>query len=141
MKDRSPPGAASYKEFNRGIRRARAASLFSIFTSSGTLVCCALPALLVTLGAGAALSGLISAVPQLVWLSAHKTVVFGAAGLMIAAAGFLQWRARSAPCPADPVLASACMRARRLSASIYAGSVGIFCIGVLFAFVLPAFFG
>jgi hypothetical protein len=141
VKDRSPSGAASYEELSRGIRSARAASLFSIFTSSGTLVCCALPALLVTLGAGAALSGLISAVPQLVWLSAHKTVVFGAAGMMIAAAGFLQWRARSVPCPADPVLASACVRARRLSASIYAGSVGIFCIGVLFAFVLPAFLG
>jgi hypothetical protein len=141
VKDRSPSGAASYDELSRGIRSARAASLFSIFTSSGTLVCCALPALLVTLGAGAALSGLISTVPQLVWLSAHKTVVFGVAGLMIAAAGFLQWRARSAPCPADPVLASACERARRLSAAIYAGSVGIFCIGVLFAFVLPAFLG
>ncbi len=115
--------------------------MLSIFTSSGTLVCCALPALLVTLGAGAALSGLVSAVPQLVWLSANKPVVFSIAGLMIAAAGVLQWRARSAPCPADPVLASACMRARRRSASIYVGSVAIFGVGVLFAFVLPAFLG
>jgi hypothetical protein len=138
---RHPAGAASHDEFNRGIRSARAASLLSIFTSSSTLICCALPALLVTLGAGAALSGLVSAIPQLVWLSANKTVVFGVAGMMIAAAGYLQWRARSAPCPADPVLASACTRARRLSASIYVGSVAIFGVGVLFAFVLPAFLG
>ncbi|HKO68080.1 MAG TPA: hypothetical protein VJU53_09785 [Burkholderiaceae bacterium] len=123
------------------IRSARAASLLSIFTSSSTLVCCALPALLVALGAGAALSGLVSAVPQLVWLSANKPFVFGLAGLMIAAAGCLQWRTRSAPCPADPVLASACVRARRVSASIYAGSVAIFGVEVLFAFVLPTFLG
>jgi len=117
------------------------ASLLSIFTSGSTLLCCALPALLLTLGAGAALSGLISAVPQLVWLSAHKMVVFGVAGLTIGAAGFLQWRARSAPCPADPVLASACVRARQLSASIYVVSVAMFGVGVLFAFVLPAVLG
>jgi len=141
VKNRSAPGAASYDELNREIRTARAATVLSIFTSGSTLVCCALPALLVTLGAGAALSGLISAVPQLVWLSAHKTAVFGVAGLMIAAAGVLQWRARSAPGPADPVLASACARARRLSASIYASSVAVFGVGVLFAFVLPAFLG
>lgn len=115
--------------------------MLSIFTSSGTLVCCALPALLVALGAGAALSGLVSAVPQLVWLSANKGAVFGVAALMIAVAGVLQWRARSAPCHADPDLATACMRTRTLSASIYAGSVAIFGVGVLFAFVLPTFLG
>ena len=141
MKDRTLAGAVSHDELDRGIRSARTASLLSIFTSSGTLVCCALPALLVTLGAGAALSGLVSTVPQLVWFSSNKLVVFGIAGLMLAGAGFLQWRARSAPCPADPILASACMRARRLSASIYAGSVAMFGVGVLFAFVLPAFLG
>ena len=44
--------------------------------SSGTLVCCALPALFVTVGAGAALSSLVSAVPQLVWLSENKEPLF-----------------------------------------------------------------
>lgn len=140
MKGRRPSGAVS-DDLDRGIRRARAASLLSVFTSSGTLVCCALPALLVTLGAGAALAGLVSAVPQLVWLSSNKSLVFGIAGLMLAGAGFLQWRARLAPCPADPDLASACARARRRSASIYVGSVAIFVVGVAFAFVLPAFLG
>ena len=141
MKGLRAPGATPHQHLDSQIRSARAASLLSIFTSSSTLVCCALPALLVALGAGAALSGLVSAVPQLVWFSANKSVVFGLAGLMIGAAGFLQWRTRSAPCPADPVLAAACARARRISASIYAGSVSIFGIGVVFAFVLPAFLG
>lgn len=140
MTDRSPEsGLALSGNLGREIRSARAVSMLSIFTSSGTLVCCALPALLVALGAGAVLSGLVSAVPQLVWLSANKGWVFGVAAAMLAVAGALQWRARLAPCPADPALASACLRARRMAATIYAGSIAIFVIGVLFAFIVPAF--
>jgi hypothetical protein len=137
----SPPDSTPRGGLGREVRGARAASMLSIFASSGTLVCCALPALLVGLGAGAALSGLVSTVPQIVWLSANKGLVFSVAAVILAVAGVLQWRSRSAPCPADPTLASACVRARRLSAWIYAGSVALFVVGVLFAFVLPAFLG
>jgi hypothetical protein len=62
-------------------------SLVALFASSGTLVCCALPALLVAVGAGAALSSLVSAVPQLVWISEHKLGVFSFAAVMLAFAG------------------------------------------------------
>lgn len=137
----SESGPARHDDLGRELRGARAASMLSIFTSSGTLVCCALPALLVALGAGAALSGLVSSVPQIVWLSANKGLVFSVAAVMLAVAGVLQWRARRAPCPADPALASACMRARRVSASIFAGSLVIFVTGALFAFVVPAVLG
>ncbi len=109
----------------------------SVLTSTSTLICCALPAVLVALGAGAVLAGLVSAVPQLIWLSAHKAWVFGGAALMLALSGYLQFRARYAPCPTDPVLAAACMRTRRSSAWIYGTSLALYAIGVLFAFVLP----
>ena len=120
-----------------GLNQSKFASLLSLFTSGGTLVCCALPALLVTLGAGAALSSLISAVPQLVWLSEHKEGVFAAAALMLAIAGFMQWRARTLPCPADPALAAACARTRTMSLRMYFLSLAIYLIGVFFAFVAP----
>lgn len=113
------------------------AAAASMFTSTATLVCCALPALLVTLGAGATLAGLVTAVPQLVWLSAHKLQVFGAAGVMLAVAGLMQWRARRLPCPVDPVQAAACTRTRRIASVVYASSVVLFLLGGLFAFVLP----
>jgi hypothetical protein len=48
------------------------AAFGSLLFASGTLVCCVLPAVMVALGAGAALAGLVTSVPQLVWLSAHK---------------------------------------------------------------------
>ena len=117
--------------------KGRLIAWLSLFTSSGTLVCCALPALLVALGAGAALSSLVSAVPALVILSEYKEAVFIFAGVMLAASGWLQWQNRFAPCPVDPLLRDACLRTRKASAWIYGISVAIFLTGGFFAFMLP----
>jgi len=123
-----------------GITESRSSlwtSIASLFATSGTLVCCAIPALLVALGAGAALSSLVSVFPQIVWLSEHKEAVFGFAGLMMAVSGVLQWRNRHAPCPTDPALRQACLRTRKLSVVVYAVSVGFYLLGGWFAFVQP----
>lgn len=114
-----------------------AASLLSLFASSSTLVCCALPALLVALGAGAALSSLVSVFPQLVWLSEHKAELFSLAGLMLAASGALQWHNRTAPCPLDPTLRSACLRTRSTSLRVYWFSLAVYAVGASFAYVAP----
>lgn len=116
-------------------------SWLSVFTSSSTLVCCALPALMVAIGAGAALAGLVSAVPQLVWLSERKEALFAIAGVMLVVAGALQWRARSqaAACPPDPGLAAACVTTKDHSLRIYGLSIAIYAIGAFFAFGAPYF--
>lgn len=113
------------------------ASVASLFATSGTLVCCAIPALLVALGAGAALSSLIAVFPQVVWLSEHKTGLFVSAGALLLASGLLQWRNRSAPCPTDPRLRDACLRTRKTSAIVFGVSVLFYGVGGWFAFVLP----
>jgi hypothetical protein len=110
----------------------------ALLASSATLVCCVLPAVLVALGAGAALAGLVTAVPELIWLSEHKPVVFGLAGGLLVISGIALWVGRRAPCPADPQLARSCRRLRRLSAILYAVALFGFTLGVLFAFVLPS---
>lgn len=51
------------------------------------LLCCALPALLVSLGLGAAVAGLTSELPWLVELSRHKEWVFAVSAIMLALAG------------------------------------------------------
>lgn len=112
-------------------------SLASLFASSSTLVCCAIPALLVALGAGAALSSLVSIFPQVVWLSEHKEQLFGFAGLMMIGSGALQWRNRSAPCPTDPALRDACLKTRKTASTLYAVSVVLYLFGGWFAFVQP----
>jgi hypothetical protein len=109
----------------------------TLLASSATLVCCVLPAVLVSLGAGAVLVGLVSAFPQLVWLSEHKGWVFGIAGVLLLAAGAMIWHARSLPCPVDPVAARSCTRLRRVSAVLYWFALGSYVLGGTFAFVLP----
>jgi hypothetical protein len=113
------------------------AATLSLFSSAGTLVCCALPAVVVTLAGGAALISLTTALPQLIWLSEHKTALFGIGFVLLALGGWLQWRNRNAPCPIDPAQAAACTRLRRINAWIYGVSVALFVTGFSFAFVLP----
>jgi uncharacterized membrane protein YczE len=121
------------------VTTAKRANILSLFTSGSTLICCALPAMLVAIGSAATLTALVGNFPQLIWISEHKPLVFGIAGAMLAIAGYLQVIARSAPCPADPVLAAVCTKTRKNALMIYWLSVGIFSVGAFFAFVAPYF--
>lgn len=109
----------------------------TLFSSMSTLLCCALPSLLVSLGMGAALAGLVSDYPQLVWLSEHKVLLFSISGLLLAGNGFLLWKNRNAPCPIVLKQREACLSGRKYSKIVYWVSVAIFLTGVTFAFILP----
>ena len=109
-------------------------AFLSLFTSTGTLICCALPALLVSIGAGAVMAGIIETVPQITWLGKNKAWVFLFAGLMIALSGYMQWRSRNAPCPTDPVKAITCTKTRWISWIVWWISIVAFLVGGFFAF-------
>jgi hypothetical protein len=109
----------------------------ALLASSATLLCCVLPATLVAIGAGAALAGLVTAVPQLIWLSEHKPWVFTLAGTLLAISGAALWVSRRAPCPADPAVARSCQQLRKISKRLYGIALASFLLGVAFAFVLP----
>ncbi|GGD14443.1 hypothetical protein [Aquisalinus flavus] len=115
--------------------RETAGPALALFASTGTLLCCALPALLITLGAGAVMAGLAANVPGLIWLTAHKGQLFAVSGLLLALAAFMKWRARNAPCPIDPAQARACMRMRRAGTVILAIAVVTYLTGGFFAFL------
>lgn len=106
----------------------------ALFTSVSTLICCALPALLVSVGMGAVMAGLIETVPGITWMGENKPIVFTVAGLVLAASGAWQWHARSLPCPADPAKAKACTRLRRISWVLWWIGVAAFVVGGFFAF-------
>lgn len=116
-------------------RRPQLLAYFSLFSSMGTLICCALPALLVSLGLGAILAGLASNIPGLIWASENKLVIFLFAGTMLAFNGWLLWRNRNAPCPVDPKLREACISGRKMSRNIYFVSLSIFIVGFSFAYL------
>ena len=119
------------------LRRNLGLSLAALLAGGGTLLCCVLPAVMVALGAGAALAGLVSAVPALVWLSLHKVGVFALAVLLLGVAGALLWRARRLPCPADATLAAHCRRLRLASLALWWFALACVGVGALFAFALP----
>lgn len=113
-------------------------SFLTLFTSLSTLLCCALPALFVALGFGAAFAGLLNTVPQLVWFSEHKTLIFGVAGLLLLTNALLLRSAATTSCPTDPEQAAVCISARRANRILFPLSVAIFCVGAFFAFILPS---
>ncbi|MBS1970241.1 MAG: hypothetical protein JSU04_08030 [Bdellovibrionales bacterium] len=110
----------------------------TLFGSMSTLICCALPSLLVSLGMGAVMAGLASNVPGLIWISEHKPGVFLFAATMLAVNGLLLWRNRNAPCPIDPALREACISGRKFSARIYFLSLAVFATGFFFAYIAPS---
>ena len=125
---------------NTSLWRQSIMPMLSLFTSAGTLICCALPALLVTLGMGATLAGLVGAAPWITAISDYKAWVFSGAGIMLALSAWIQWRGRYAPCPADAAQATACMRLRKISWGILIFSILIYLIGFFFAFLAADIF-
>ena len=121
------------------IKSNKLVNYLALFTSTGTIFCCALPALLVSIGAGAALSSLISVFPQLVILSVYKIPIFIGAFIMLIISGIIQYFVRSLPCPTDKKLAGTCIQTRKVSLIIYVISLGLFATGFVFAFILPFF--
>lgn len=113
----------------------RIISFLTLFTSFGTLICCAIPALLVILGAGAALAGVVSAFPQLIWLSQHKLWIFSIGGILIAISLMGHRFAAAQACPVDQK--ENCDTTKRSSNWLLWISVGLYVIGFTVTFVLP----
>lgn len=112
----------------------------SLFTSLGTLLCCALPSLLVLLGLGATVASILSTVPWLVKLSHHKVWVFTIAGVLIAVA-FIQTYAVSPRLRNDredctPNNPAACRNASRFSKVVLWVAAAIYAAGFFVAYVL-----
>ncbi len=110
-------------------------SFLSLFTSVGTLICCALPTLLVALGMGASMVSLMSIFPWLLVVSKYKIQTFSIAGLFLLVSFCLFWNGRNAPCPTDPVKAKMCLKLRNRNSIILIISSTIYLIGFFFAFI------
>jgi hypothetical protein len=120
--------------------RGGALSYLSLFTSLGTLLCCALPSLLVLFGLGATVASILSAAPWLVTLSHHKHWVFMVAGALISSNFVYVYRVApklqmkvSACDPNDP---TACQTASRVSRIVLWCSAALYAVGCFTAYVL-----
>lgn len=122
--------------------QVRATPLAALAASVGTLLCCALPSLLVVLGLGATMASLVSGLPWLVVLSRHKAWMFAVTGLLIGASWWYLHRLvprlalTGAACP--PHVARFARRVWRLSALLYgAGFLVAYGLGPLLAELDP----
>ncbi len=108
-------------------------SLLTLFTSTGTLLCCALPAGIAAVAGGTAVVSLVSAFPFLITLSRYKLYIFLVAGALLILSGFLIYRRREAQ--SCPVNGDGCEVASRFSRFTFWLSVVIFSVGLFFAYL------
>ena len=113
--------------------------LITLFASSSTLICCALPALFVLLGAGATFASIVNFFPQLIVISQYKVIISIVTGIILLLAGFLIKKASLLPCPTDPNLRDTCLKTRKRSKVIYFASIGIFVFASFFTYILPIY--
>jgi len=118
-------------------------SVFALFTSFGTLLCCALPILFVTFGLGATIAAININLPFLVILAKHKIWIFALSGTMLLIAGYLTYR-EGRTCPIDAELAETCLWAQKWNKRILILTSIIWAIGFFAAYLLlpiAKFFG
>lgn len=109
-------------------------SWLTLFASGGTLICCALPIILVTLGLGATVAAFTSSFPLLVTIAQHKAWAFAGSGALLLLSGWLMYRAGPA-CPADPQLGRLCDQTQVWNQRIYWSSVTLWGIGFFAAYL------
>ena len=115
--------------------RQKAAGFLALFTSTGTLICCALPSAIAAFAGGAAVVSFVSTFPWLVEVSRYKEWNFILAGLMILLSGILVYRPKGkVACSITGGLG--CEIAGRFTKATFWLSTGIFAVGAFFAYGL-----
>jgi hypothetical protein len=107
----------------------------TLFVTSGTLLCCALPILLVTLGFGAVVASLNYKIPGLVILAEHQSWTLMLSAILLIFLAWIIWRPNQT-CPSDPDLARQCQQAQKWNKRIFGLSVAIWVIGFFFSVLL-----
>lgn len=107
----------------------------TLFVTSGTLLCCALPILLVTLGFGAAVASLNYNIPGLIFLAEHKIWTLTISAVMLIILAWLVWRPNQ-HCPSDPELSAICQKSRLWNKRIFWFSSVIWFIGFFTSYLL-----
>lgn len=107
----------------------------TLFTTTGTLVCCAIPIILVTLGMGATVASMVSFLPFLTTLSEYKIWVFLISGVLLILSAWMLYRPKHR-CPTEPAIGELCRKTNVWNRRVYWFSVIIWCIGFFASFLI-----
>lgn len=108
-------------------------SFFSLFGSSATLICCALPASIAAIAGGAAVVSLISNFPILVTISRYKVWIFAGAGLLLIFNGIMTFKPRG-KIACSITGGKGCKIASKFQKFMFWFSLTIYSIGAFMAF-------
>ena len=114
----------------------RALSVLTLFTSSGTLLCCVLPAVVATIAGGAAVSSMLSAFPFLIPLSMNKGWIFGVSAILIAINGYMVFKPNQEVACDVEVGEDGCEVTGRFNKRMFYISASVLVIGAFFAYAL-----
>ncbi len=134
MKNKETPAQRVSLSVSSNDKKQTGLTWLALFATTGTLVCCAIPITLVTLGMGATVAAMVSNFPFLVILSQHKIFVFGFSAGMLALAAYMMYRPGRS-CPVEPELGALCNKTQVWNHRIYWFSVVLWCIGFFSAFL------
>lgn len=108
-------------------------AFFALFTSTGTLFCCALPAAIAAVAGGAAVGTFVSAFPWVIPLSRYKGWLFLLAGALIVLNGFFILR------PKEQVVCAVtggdgCEVVSGFTKFMFWSATGVYVVGAFFAY-------
>lgn len=112
-------------------------TFFSLFGSLSTLLCCALPVTLVSIGMGATFASMTATFPQIIWLTERKGYLFGITAVLLVVSFFMMKRAENLPCPIDVDQREVCQSSKDYTKKVYWGTVVIYIIGFSFSYIIP----
>ncbi|MDB9884609.1 hypothetical protein OAD01_02895 [Candidatus Marinimicrobia bacterium] len=114
----------------------KALSVLTLFTSSGTLLCCVLPAVVATIAGGAAVSSMLSAFPFLIPLSMNKAWIFGVSAILIAINGYMVFKPNQEVACDVEVGEDGCEVTGRFNKRMFYISASVLVMGAFFAYAL-----
>jgi len=100
----------------------------TLFLSTGTLLCCALPILLVSLGFGSVVASLFFHSQTLSFLAEHKTWTLIISFIFLTVLAWIIYRPNQS-CPTDKEAAKNCTNAKRYNKIIFLFSCFIWFVG------------
>lgn len=115
----------------------RVLSFFSLFGSLSTLLCCALPVTLVSIGMGATFASLTANFPQIIWLTERKEALFVITAILLIISYIMMKKSEQLVCPIDPDQRDACQASKGISKKFYWVTVFTYFIGLIFSYVIP----
>jgi hypothetical protein len=110
-------------------------SFLTLFTSFSTIICCALPIILVSLGMGAVFASLTATFPAIILLAEYAVFIFIIAAFLLLVSGYFIF-IRPQACPMDQNLAQLCIKTKKINKFVWICSVIILLVSLFFKYIL-----